>query len=155
MFIFVVVFVFRYHQYCSYVMCNFHCNFHCNSHCLWTFCPCVLQEEQKFKTYLCSRPEVFSNKTQIFKFFTRIFPIILNFNLNLNLICVSTKSVIQHPGRGGVTIWSQFFWLSDLNNLAAQLRSLLLKFHYLCICSSTSFCRKLCLHRQPSDCLNN
>ena len=43
------------------------------------------------------------------------------------------------------------FALSDLNDLAAQLRYLLLKFQCLCICSSTWFCRNLCLPRRPSD----
>ena len=48
-----------------------------------------------------------------------------------------------------------FFVLSVLNNLSAQLRGLSLKFHCLCICSFTCFCRNLCLNRRPSDSLKN
>ena len=47
------------------------------------------------------------------------------------------------------------FALSNLNDLAAELLCLLLNFHCLYICSSTCFCRNLCLPRQPSDSLKN
>jgi len=45
--------------------------------------------------------------------------------------------------------------LPYLNNSAAQLRVLLLILRCLCICSSTCFCRNLCLHRRPTNSLKN
>jgi hypothetical protein len=93
---------FRHPQYCSYVMWKCQCNCQCNCHCLWTLCPCAPNTTAlRTPNYNVpvSRSEVLYNGTQICKFFIKLLPVILCFNLNRNWTSVYTKVWFRNSGR--------------------------------------------------------
>ena len=77
----------------------------------------------------------------------------LNFNSNLNLTCVSSKSVIQQLRSERLS--GDIICVARFEQFSGTAQVLLLNFNCLCICSSTCFCRNLCLPRRPSDSLKN
>jgi hypothetical protein len=123
-------------------------NFHCNFHCLWTLCPCALKihlgRTPNYNVHVPALRGIF-NKIEITKLPKNSSRLFQNSIWTFTLKVWFSEWGSQWPS-GAIT-----FMFQDLSNLAAQIRGLSLNIHFLCNCSSTCFCRNLCLPRRPTD----